>query len=813
MIPEIEGNTTVNQEGFLTGNGYWLTGPFVANAESAWGWFGVRLTLTKLGISQTIFQHGENGPGSAGHLQFELTAANKFRYTGRNHVGFSIDETVDIGELQIGASYLLLKLGHFLFWNGKLIQNRAGAPSFGGSRGPTFFGRDWQGNTASILFHELFYLNPLMAPLYGTQNVGDVTTAAQIAALNYSPAQYVMRRRQFMARYEFTAAGFDTNLCFPDLHTGMAPPITIGGGLEQRSLETMKYRFGYTSNGVALSNGYPIPVKATQLMRDRWYPGVVNTILNNMALTGPLTNFDGSDIVYSPLYRFPLILSINNGQSAALDLSFNKMGGTANAADVAVSNVKISGYNTVRLNNQTPVGQHDLTWEQDVNMVEFNASSGRYSKLKMLAQQGKSVVVGILRANNNLLNQTLAHLFDNVSVRVQRLFVNDNPNLNGPVVLSDNAISFTAYACNLSGTIPPLPATFTGEFHLDSNPLIDGLPPHFADAAQVRLNGSKVSGTLIANKATEITIGGLQPNPAAASDVLIVDASNATVGGNIVSINHLKEVVVYLPTGTAASKQLNFYYGRNTRLARSPAQPDGFPPNFRSPGGIDLEGCNNAVMKEQIIPLGTNIGGSGFGIARLSYMESPETTINATIDCLLDNNATAAFWGANQKALLVQGSGPITNGPAAGNYNLANQGAYMAGRPNRLSALATAVKTLNFHILSSQASITKWIFWQRINSFVEVPGHADKVAFTISNPQGYGVNNALNSYTLDISDATTNTAYNATGLTVLARGNSVADAVRNLPGGDQLGNKTGAFFIIGIPFNGTEQATSKFITT
>ena len=331
--------------------------------------------------------------------------------------------------------------------------------------------------------------------------------------------------------------------------------------------------------------------------------------------------------------------------------------GTASATDVAISNVTIPGRTQVYVGSQTPVGTHDLTWNQSVNMVVFDATNGRYSRLALVNSTAGIITIGALTISSNPLVQTLAQLFDPLKTKVQNLTgTGMTTGLTGSLAFSDNAINYILATTGLSGTIPPLPATMT---RLDVTASALQTPPAtYGTCTNVTLTDNQLNGThviatqnsfILSNTGTGVAGFNYQGTTGTGN---IVDLRGSTIDITNMYLNGCRITQLLFPT-TIGRKVSVIMLQCNPNLALITwptwvmVPPAGYLYMFSTP-------------QNQILPLGSVIAASSINVVDCSMNEA---SVNGTIDSMLNASYVANFAPATTaKNLSIQGNNaPISN--------------------------------------------------------------------------------------------------------------------------------------------------------
>lgn len=764
------------QEGFTTGNGYWLRLPYARS--NYYTTFHLRFTLTQTGVVQTIYQIGLMNPTSPGFFALEVTAANLLRLRTKNHVGGYLDVSLSVGTVSAGVPYTLtMFIDGTIYWCGQYVTSATFQPNDGGSGWqPRFLGRDYLGNTFPIIYHEFIPMSLSLSSLS--------VSRATIAMSWQLPAALIFKATDLLAKYTFSKTNWMSNYSFVDsICPGTADKVYIGGGLEQNNIIGQQYRFAQVTNSGVINMGGMVPPITTSLMKNRWYPESIHNEVYGLNLTGKLS-------LYNDTNTFPTLGTTM--QASSLDLRYNKMGGTASATDVAVSDVYVPARTQVYVGSQSPVGTHSLRWRQEVNMLYFDILNGKYSFFNINTTTATFITIDTLSLGNNQLNQTFSQLYDPAKVKVKSFSASSvGTNLTGQIVLSDISIYFLLQFAGVTGAIPRPPDSHIGGFDVYACVGLTTLPADFNNTSYLVLaNTAVTNGVIIANKCSNFQI----QNRVGAGSNIGVDLSN-----NIMS-----------PINLTAQ-------GANLNLLKLPTKPNTTFSNFTvdtystSTSLIDFsfvtwtmftQGMSFSIQSgyglNQVFPLGSVICSN---FIRLQGCGFSQTNLDTTIDNFI-NNAYVAPTG-------FQGFDMTTN---LKNLIYSNNGAtpYPTLTTARYDSLRGICKNRGWLMwlpLSTEASTqpgattTRFI---RIKSFVPTIGYSDRLTLVIDNAGGLA-NSAL-------FQITNTTAYNgsirtATGYTwqLLARGSTEADALsRSVLDGNQ-----GAVLIITKPGLNTAGMTTE----
>ena len=656
------------QDGFLSGNGYYLAVGQVRS--SGFFQFALRFTLTQLGVVQILVSQSPGTPTQPGHMSFELTTTNQLRIRMRDHVGSATDFTTTTATLAVGVpTVLALTGGGRVYLQGKLVGAMASQPNDGSSGWvPRYLGRDYLGAVSTVLFHEYVLLGD-----------GLPAKAAQMQLMAEFAIRPFVRQQDIIAAYLFSTAQWNAFKAFPTV-MGAGDTCYIGGGLDRTQFLAQQHRFGQASNAGITRAGSRALAVASTLMKDRWFPESVQNELSGLNLMGKLS-------LFNDVNTFPMLMTTYN--VAMFDVRYNKMGGTANATDVAVSNVTIPGRTEGRIGYQTPVGTHDLTWNQDVNMGLVDATSGKYSKLTFLTVNNAVVTVSFLFISNNPLVQTFAQLLDVTKVKVQYLTATGmSTGLTGSLAFSDNAVNYTLATTGLSGTIPPLPATMT---RLDiTTSALQTPPATYGACPTIALTDNQLNGTHVIAAQTSFILGNTTTGIAGLNyqgtvgTGNIIDLRGSTVDMNSLYINGCRVTQVLMPT-TA---------GRKITVMMMQANPGmgliTWPTWLLVPaGGFFLL---SGSPQNQVVPLGLVIAAATIGLSDCSMSEA---SVNGTLDSFLTpayNVNYAPF--ANAKTLSIGGN---------------NAGISNVGDVTRIPRLTAFIKANN---------------WQVTGNFLDYPNNA-----------------------------------------------------------------------------------------
>lgn len=578
----------------MTGNGYYLQSRQQFSNRPLN--FIIRFSLTTLGVVTNIFQVSRNASTSAGYCNIQMTADGNLRIRSRNHLGGNTDFIHNFGGAQLNTLYTIVVVANIAYFQGVLLRPITDVNDGGSGIQPVFLGCDNSNVASQLIFHEFVLLNDIGDPFF-SPGVANALTHGQLGTIHLGRLSSILRASQVSTHYIFDKQNWlKWNRSFADRHLGLSPIWIVG--LQYHNHQILEHLFSTVVVGQSTS-GYMIPIASNTLMKDRWYPESRQTNMLNLNLTGRLSLYDDTSV-------FPILLNVTPTFSTGLRLTGNKMGGTASSTDVAISNVTMSGLRNIYIDSQTPVGTHDLTWNQDGNILDFNASNGKYSKLKLQPiPTVPSIVVDNFTVSNNSLSQNISDLYDPTKVLIKN-FTAQNPGtgLIGTIVYSNNATRYQLENSGVTGNIPRPPDSFTGQLILSSNPGLNQVPTDFNNISGFICNSSKIYGNIIANKATDMNVGSISANSnaPAGQDFLDYDFSNSTVnwGGYLFGSGKVRNFI--FPTATNLSC-INLSLNSNPNLTF----PNGWPTTFVITGTLNLSTSNGSAVSTMVFPIGTSI--------------------------------------------------------------------------------------------------------------------------------------------------------------------------------------------------------------